>query len=162
MLNTQLKILRWPHTILATPSQDIDIMGENRVHYIQFIQKMMDMYNGKSEWGYMVGLAAPQVGQNWNVFVALNQVFINPKIVPNILKGISRLKEGCYSLEKYKFDYPTIRFYEVKVTWTDINGEEQSKKFRGQDAQVIQHEYDHLMGKLCIHHDTINKENIKE
>ncbi len=161
MLNTKLEILKYPHPILKTPSQDIDIMGPERKHYIQFISKMMEMYNGDSEWGMLVGLAAPQVGKNWNIFVALGEVYINPKVEPNIIKGFSRLKEGCYSLEKNKFDYDTKRYYEIRVTWVDINGETQSRKFRGREAQVIQHEYDHLLGKLCIDHEQEGKKRIQ-
>lgn len=153
MLNTKLEILKYPNKILLTPSQDIDILGPNRKDYIQFIDQMEEMYNGKSEWGIMVGLAAPQVGRNWNIFFALKQVFINPKVEINILKGFSNLKEGCYSLEKDKFDYPTRRAYEIRVIWQDINGEEHNEKFRARDAQVILHEFDHLQGKLCIHHN---------
>lgn len=152
MINTKLTILRYPHEILLTPSQDIDITGEHKEQYLEFISKMMDIYNGKSEWGMMVGLAAPQVGQNWNVFIALNQVYINPKVEINLLKGYSNLSEGCYSLKKDKFDYPVRRAYEIKMTWQDVNGTEHKSKFRGRDAQVIQHEYDHLNGILCINH----------
>lgn len=153
MINTKLDILKYPHSILTTPSHDIDIMGDARVNYLDFIDKMMEMYNGGSEWGHMVGLAAPQVGQNWNIFVAMNQVFINPVITPFEAKGFCRLKEGCYSLEKEKYDYPTIRWYKIRMKWLDINGEEHEQNFFGQEAQVLQHEYDHLQGKLCIHYD---------
>lgn len=149
MLNTTLKILKYPHPILQTPSVDIDILGPNRVNYIQFINKMMEMYDGDSEWGVMVGLAAPQVGKNWNIFVALNQVFINPVMTTFPLKGTSKLLEGCYSLKKNKFDYPTVRYYKIRLKWLDINGVERQQNFVGRDAQVIQHEYDHLQGRLC-------------
>lgn len=152
MLNTKLTILKYPHEILLTPSRDIDIMGDNRKDYIQFIEKMLEMYDGKSEWGFMVGLAAPQVGRNWNIFIALGEVFINPVMTTFPIKGTMDLKEGCYSLEKDKFDYPVKRFYKVRLNWVDINGEEQERNFMGWDAQVIQHEYDHLQGRLCIHH----------
>lgn len=128
-------------------------MGEHRELYLQFIGKMTEMYNGTSEWGTMVGLAAPQVGKNWNVFIALNQVYINPRIEPNLLKGQSDLTEGCYSLKKDNFDYPVKRYYEIKMTWQDVNGTNHKAKFRGREAQVILHEYDHLQGKLCIDYE---------
>lgn len=153
MLNTKLTILKYPHPILQTPSQDIDIMGPNRKDYIQFISKMEEMYNGGSDWGMMVGLAAPQVGQNWNVFIALNQVYINPRVNVNPLKGYSDLMEGCYSLEKNKFDYQVRRAYQIEMIWQDVNGVSHKAKFRGRDAQVIQHEMEHLQGKLCIDHE---------
>ncbi len=155
MLNTKLEILKYPHPILQTPSQDIDIMGDNRRDYIQFIDRMMAMYNGDSPWGMMVGLAAPQVGRNWNIFIALGEVFINPRMEVRTLEGFSRLTEGCYSLETGKFDYPTKRYYHVILEWTDINGEPRREHFRGRHAQVIAHEMDHLLGKTCL--DYANK-----
>lgn len=144
-----LTIVKYPDPILTTPSKDVDIMGPDRKEITDFIIQMMEMYNGKSEWGYMVGLAAPQVGKNWNIFVALGEVFINPRLSIDPLKGFSLLKEGCYSLDKNKFDYPTKRAYKVRLSWIDINGEKHEKNFYGREAQVIQHEYDHLLGKLC-------------
>lgn len=154
MLNTELKVLSYPHPILTSPSVDIDIMGDNRIEYVNFIEKMMEFYRGGGGWGRMVGLAAPQVGKNWNIFIAFNEVFINPVLTPDILRGTSKLKEGCYSLEKNKFDYPTTRYYKVRLKWLDINGEEHSRNFYGSDAQIIQHEYEHLLGKLCVQHDS--------
>lgn len=149
-VNSTLDIIKYPNAILMTPSEDIDIMGPQRKEYVNFIDKMEKMYNGSSPWGYMVGLAAPQVGKNWNVFMALNNVFINPKMEVLSLAGYSDLQEGCYSLDKERYDYPVRRAYKVKLSWVDINGEPYSKKFIGRDAQVIQHEMDHLMGKTCV------------
>lgn len=158
MLNTKLDILKYPHKILTTPSMDIDINGSQRQEYVQFIIKMMEMYKGGTDWGHMVGLAAPQIGKNWNVFIALNEAFINPIVIPDVIKGISHLKEGCYSLEKNKFDYPVTRYFKIRVKWTDINGDLQEKNFTGREAQVIQHEYDHLKGRLCIDHENTQKD----
>ncbi len=152
MLNTKLTILKYPHPILSKKSEDIDIMGSRRKDYIQFINQMLDMYNGKTEWGNMVGLAAPQVGKNWNIFVALNTVFVNPVLEIDPVRGYSDLREGCYSLDADRYDYPTKRAYKVILKWVDLNGEPKKKNFYGRDAQVIQHEYDHLQGKLCVDH----------
>lgn len=149
MINNKLAIIKYPNPILTRPSQDIDIMGPNRKDYLQFISQMEKMYREGGEWGYMVGLAAPQVGRNWNVFVALNQVFVNPRLVIDSLRGYSNLREGCYSLDDNRYDYPTRRAYKVKLTWLDVNGDEHRQNFFGREAQVVQHEYDHLQGKLC-------------
>ena len=150
-VNNKLDILTYPNPILTRPSVDIDIMGPQRMEYVKFITKMEELYRDGGEWGYMAGLAAPQVGKNWNVFIALNTTFINPKMEIDVLKGYSDLQEGCYSLERNKFDYPVRRAYKLKLSWQDINGGQYSRKFIGRDAQVIQHEMDHLYGKLCVH-----------
>lgn len=152
MLNNDLEIIKYPHEILTKPSEDIDILGPQRSELVQWINKFYKFYKDyKSDpkWGNMVGLAAPQVGKNWNIFCAFDQVFINPKVIYNPLKGSSIEQEGCYSLIEGKYDYKVKRFYNVKMTWLDVNGEEHRKNFWGRDAQIIQHEIDHLLGKLC-------------
>ena len=148
--NHKLDIITFPNPILSRVSENIDILGPNRPEYMRFIMDMMDLYRSGGEWGHMVGLAAPQVGKNWNIFIALGSVFINPVLTIDLLKGCSDLQEGCYSLVKGKYDYPVKRAYKVKLEWLDVNGEKQKKNFFGREAQVVQHEYDHLQGKCCL------------
>lgn len=164
MLNTKLTILKHPHQILSSKSEDVDITGPNRKDYVQFIGQMMKMADNP-KWGRMIGLAAPQVGRNWNIFLAdvsnkehplghEMQVFVNPTLEIDPLAGHSDLQEGCYSLDENRFDYPTRRAYKVILRWIDINGEPQKRKFVARDAQIIQHEFDHLLGKLCVDHNS--------
>ncbi len=145
-----LKIITFPNKILTTPSENIDINGPEKEAYLSFIREFADIYNKGEDWGQMVGLAAPQVGKNWNIFIAFGNIFINPRIDVDFRKGFSNLLEGCYSLEKNRFDYPVKRAYKIKVEWTDVTGHTHKKTFTGFDAQIIQHEYDHLMGKCCL------------
>jgi peptide deformylase len=95
-----------------------------------------------------VGLSAPQVGENFNLFIiklpSFEQVFINPKI---ILKGFDiETTEGCLSLpgmeckvkrkQRVKIEFHDRNFKKIKFNYSDIR------------AIIIQHEYDHLIGKL--------------
>ena len=61
----------------------------------------------------------------------------------------SNYHEGCYSLEENKFDYKTTRHDAVKLKWQDIHQKWHEQIFNGIAARIIQHEQDHLEGKLC-------------
>jgi peptide deformylase len=97
-----------------------------------------------------VGLAAPQVGYNYNLFIisynGWEEVFINPKIFSY---GINiNMEERCLSFPNLP---KTIsRKDKVKVTYYDKDWKLRTKKFKGVTARIIQHEYDHLLGKLII------------
>jgi peptide deformylase len=96
-----------------------------------------------------VGLAAPQVGRRQTFFVMDwdgPQVFINPEIE---LVGKRVLgKEGCLSLPGGQYIVP--RALSVKVRATDLNGFTFDLGASGTPAIIIQHEVDHLRGRLLI------------
>src|SRR6476659_6190245 len=91
-------------------------------------------------WGNCVGMAAPQIGYPFNVFVVLGEPFVNVKSV----KGVgdkTYMTEGCFSVPH---EWHSVeRYAKVKV---NINGE--TKEYDGFKAEVIQHEFDHCKGKL--------------
>lgn len=114
-----------------------------------------------------VGLAAPQVGKSIRLFVVdgspftsdgehpelkdFRKVFINAKIVEE--QGDEWIyNEGCLSIPKIREDVkrrPTMR-----IKYLDENFAEHEETFTGISARIIQHEYDHIDGKLFI--DRIN------
>ena len=106
-----------------------------------------------------VGLAAPQVGINLRIFVIdvsdpsgpINpMIFINPKIIKK--SGAINSYEGCLSFPKA---YTNVRRYKnVTVKALDINGRPFIKEGKDGEllARAIQHEFDHLDGKLFIDH----------
>jgi len=106
----------------------------------------------------LIGIAAPQIGENCQVFVTHPRntgarktlkadklrVFINPKIVQSS-KEQSEIYEGCGSLGNNSGIFgPVIRPKEVQVQALDENGQKFSLRCNGIMARVIQHEYDHL------------------
>jgi peptide deformylase len=104
-----------------------------------------------------VGLAAPQVGVLKRLLVmdcikdpALAprpMVLINPAVTW-LSEDLSTYEEGCLSLPD---QYAEIeRPAEVRVRWTDLAGQEQEEQFSGLWATCVQHEIDHLDGKLFI------------
>lgn len=80
-----------------------------------------------------------KVVENLNAYTP----FINPEIVKKrfFLPAVSR----CYSV---KGTYFPKRYYWIKLKYQNIEGEAKEEVFMGLSAFVVQHEIDHLYGKL--------------
>jgi len=113
-----------------------------------FLQQLIiDMFE-TLEYNKGVGLAAPQVGHNLNLFVinsfGIKEVFINPEIQLNGL--MLQTRESCLSFPNMIF--PVDRREIVEIKYYDKNWTLRLSKFDDMIATIIQHEYDHLQGKL--------------
>ena len=104
-----------------------------------------------------IGLAAPQVGVLSRLIV-LDCVkeegeaprplaMINPEVVA-ASDEVSTYEEGCLSIPDQYAE--VTRPAEVEVRWTDPDGHEHREGFGGLWATCVQHEIDHLDGKLFI------------
>lgn len=113
-----------------------------------------------------IGLAAPQVGLSWRMFVthvppgekrtledspatcqAKAVVYINPVLTEP--KGeVESAEEGCLSLPDIRG--MVLRPPVIKITATDLDGKQFSQTATGLLARCWQHEYDHLDGVLII------------
>jgi peptide deformylase len=102
-----------------------------------------------------IGLAAPQVGVMKRVLVMdcikdgppEPMVLINPSVIW-ASEDVSTYEEGCLSIPD---QYAEVkRPAEVQVRWTDLDGVGQERQFAGLWATCVQHEIDHLDGKLFI------------
>ena len=104
-----------------------------------------------------IGLAAPQIAVMSRVLVMdcakeddatpEPMVLINPEVVwTSDARNV--YEEGCLSIpEQYaEVERPS----EVEVTWTDVDGKARRERFDGLWATCVQHEIDHLDGKLFI------------
>jgi len=102
-----------------------------------------------------IGLAAPQVGVTRRVLVMdcikdgppEPMVLINPVTVWES-EDVSTYEEGCLSIPEQYADVK--RPASVTVRWTDLEGAAQERTFEGLWATCVQHEMDHLDGKLFI------------
>lgn len=96
-----------------------------------------------------VGLAAPQIGVHKRAIVVLINTGFRPMLNPVIfwkdLKSKYNTVEGCLSLDEER---ETKRFRKIKVKYINENGVTIIKQFDGYQAQIIQHEIDHLNGIL--------------
>ncbi len=109
-----------------------------------------------------VGLAAPQIGKNFRIFVMKPDkdfmVVINPEILYKSkstspatkaeAKKHKKIMEGCLSLPNYYT--PLERSFEIKIKYMNEKGDTKEESFVGIDAQIVQHEIDHLDGILFI------------
>lgn len=99
-----------------------------------------------------VGLAAPQVGKSWRLFVIIadddvRRVFVNPQIIATSSELVS-FEEGCLSIPKV---YEKImRPDRVTIQAQDEFGKKFMIEADGMLARIIQHENDHLDGILYI------------
>ena len=100
-----------------------------------------------------VGLAAPQVGVNIRLSVVdcggKNRqplVFINPEIIKS--EGKEKFQEGCLSIPGAS--EVVVRAKTVTVKALDRNGQAFQMDLDGLLAECLQHEIDHLNGKLFI------------
>lgn len=106
-----------------------------------------------------VGLAAPQIGKAIKLFVvdvtpfcdeepeleSFRHAFINATILERS-EDEWLFNEGCLSLPGVRED--VMRASTIKMHYFDENFKEQTKIFKGMAARVIQHEYDHIEGRV--------------
>jgi peptide deformylase len=108
----------------------------------------------------LVGMAAPQIGENVRIFVTevretkyrkegtdKLRIFINPKVLSTSEK-LSSGYEGCGSVALAQFFGPVERPEEIAVEAINENGETFTHTADGLLARIIQHEIDHLDGIL--------------
>lgn len=128
-----------------------DITAEIEVLAMDMLQTMYDAPG--------IGLAAPQVGVLQRLIVMdcekradappVPMVLINP-VVLWTSEDMSTYDEGCLSIpDQYaEVDRPA----QVRVGWTGLDGVEHEQQFEGLWATCVQHEIDHLNGRLFIHY----------
>ena len=92
-----------------------------------------------------VGLAAPQVGSPYRLFVVnfgnLNEVFVNPKILSRG-KKLEEAEEGCLSVPR---TWGLVkRPIQSSIEYLDLKGRKRQANLSGYYSRIIQHEYDHL------------------
>jgi peptide deformylase len=153
-----LPIVAYGEPVLKKRAEEIK---ENSEDLQKLIADMYEtMYNANG-----VGLAAPQVNKSIRLFVVdgssfaededesthymreFKHVFINPVILDE--KGNEwGFNEGCLSIPGIREE--VFRKEELTIKYQDENFKEQKKKFKGFAARIIQHEFDHLEGKLFV------------
>jgi peptide deformylase len=141
-----LRIIRYPSAILRQRAALVPAVNDE-VRAV--VTRMIDLM--KDEKG--VGLAAPQVGLAWRLFVTDIaeeggvRVYVNPTV--RLLPGErDRREEGCLSIPNIhvEIERPT----HAALTAIDLEGQPIDRVATGFIARVWQHEFDHLNGVLII------------
>lgn len=140
---SDLNIKKHPNFVLRKKCEMLNGFGETEKQLASDMATTMYAAGG-------IGFAAPQVGISKKVIIVdvgkglLKMV--NPKITAK--KGSSSLEEGCLSVPEKSIN--VRRAEEITVSYIDENDKECTKTFHGLTARAIQHEVDHLAGKLII------------
>lgn len=167
-LNTQTKlqlmdILEFPDTNLRIKAEPIKPDEIN-----QELQKTIDIMFETMYDAPGVGLAGTQVDFHKSIAVidiseTKDQpiVIINPVYIPVESAGKYQVQEGCLSVPGFGFETP--RWSQVILKALDRNGKEFEMHCEGLMAQCVQHECDHLQGKLYIDYlSSLKRDRIKK
>ena len=146
-----MQIVQHPDIFLREPTSEVKLplSAEDQV----IIDQMIDtMYRNNG-----IGLAANQVGYARRIFVMDTsndrnspKIFINP-VIEKRAKNKVTAGEGCLSCLNQFADVRRPEY--VGLKWICRHGKEQYKTFYHLPARVVQHEMDHLEGRLCIDYD---------
>lgn len=140
-----LPISYYGDLVLKTRASEIDTFG---LELKELISNMFETLETKDSG---VGLAAPQIGRSIRLFITKigedKRVFINPEIL-EYSEETCFITEGCISVPGIREEVERPK--EVVVKFQDEEGNEHQETFTGFLARVIQHEYDHLEGKIFI------------
>ncbi len=146
------RILVYPEDCLKQVAKPVKIFNDPALK--ELVQDMLDtMYDAPG-----VGLAAPQIGVSLRVAVTdvdwkkeggekHHQVWINPEFLWKS-EETAITEEGCLSLPEIygEVERPKV----VRLRWYDLQGKQHEQDFDGFQATALQHEFDHLDGKVFI------------
>ena len=143
----KLKIILYPDPVLKRVSEPIQGVSDGVRQVARRMLELMHEARG-------VGLAAPQVGLSWRLFVANptgdpadDRVFINP-VLSNPSSEKHTRDEGCLSIPHVTGDI--TRPLAITIDALDENGQPFSLTSDELPARVWQHETDHLDGILIL------------
>lgn len=152
------------HEILRQHAQEVQLplSAQDKA----FIQNMYNFFDAlESSVHKPAGLAAPQLGKSLRVII-INvpadakkyrkfvyntippTILINPSYTPILKEGKTKDWEGCYSIPKKMGE--VYRYQAIQYIAYALDGKEISGTAKGFLARVIQHEVDHINGKLYI------------
>lgn len=117
-----------------------------------------------------IGLAAPQIGKSIRLFIVdgspleeepdmenFKKAFINPQILEEF-GAPWEFEEGCLSIPSIREN--VSRKGKLKIRYYDENWNQHEETYDGMKARIIQHEYDHIEGKLFVDYLTPLKKRL--
>ncbi len=143
------EIVIYPHEVLKKPTQKVENIDDNIIKIVNDMWDTMYEDNG-------VGLACNQIGESLSIVIIDTSIkegvqpvkltLINPEIIAS--EGKQTYKEACLSVPGVAAEVE--RAYWVKVKALTPKGQEEIFEFEGFPAVVVQHELDHLQGKVFL------------
>ena len=155
-----MEILLVPHPILRQKANKLKSITEEDIKIANQMMEAMIKAPG-------VGLAANQVGILKQIVTInyedkesnkkVNYVLFNPSIIKYSDETVV-MEEGCLSLPEQYADVERPK--EIVVEYIDENKKTIKKEIDGYQARILQHEIDHLSGKLFVDYLSSLKRNI--
>ena len=150
---TDLRILKYPHASLRAKNDEITPEEIQNGSIAKIAREMfLIMYAAQG-----VGLAAPQVGINKRLMVYnesgdrskwLNEVILINPVITEFSDTTDIEIEGCLSFPNMNGSVERSKW--IKVEAMNLKGKTIKKKYKGWEARIFQHEYDHLDGIVYI------------
>ncbi len=143
----KVHIVYYPDPVLKRPAAPLDGIPDDIGDIVDGMREVMELEKG-------IGLAAPQVGLSLRLILvrpgddpADELVLVNPEITR--YKGKKEWgEEGCLSFPGIWGQ--VLRHPRVDVRYTDLEGVERTLEAEDLVARILQHEIDHLDGKLFV------------
>ncbi len=153
------KLLYVPNPLLRQKTKKIDIVGEDELKIAKKMKKIMLDAPG-------VGLAANQIGILKQIVTIsfvdhetkkeVQYSLFNPEII-SFSKEKIIMEEGCLSLPKQFAEIE--RPEKIKIQYLDERNKLVKKELTGVESRILQHEIDHLSGKLFVDYLSSLKRN---
>ena len=147
------EIVRMGHPVLRAPAEPVPASAMRSTAFARLIDDMVETMRAADG----VGLAAPQVGIGWRLFVyeaagtgsaAIPlRVAVNPVLEPEP-GDLEDDWEGCLSIPDLRGLVP--RHPAVRLRALDLHGAPYERRVEGFEARIVQHENDHLDGVLFL------------
>jgi peptide deformylase len=136
--------------VLKQESRTVSDFGEELARLAKLMFEVMDREEG-------IGLAAPQIGIGKKLMVWRDPesedryALANPRITARS-EGVDTETEGCLSLPGHAMEVPRADW--VRVEAQDLDGNPVTLELSGYRARIMQHEVDHLEGRLILDRTT--------
>lgn len=138
-----LEVVHYPHPALTKKCKPVTVFDDELRVLVEQMYLTMNIGNG-------IGLAANQVNVDKYFFVMeisnVRYCFINPVILNKT--GSTIYKEGCLSFPGISQNIE--RFERISLKWQDVYGQSHEQEFNGLAAICIQHEIEHIEGKIFL------------
>ncbi len=145
-------IIMYGDPVLRKKAKDIE-KGSDITELVRDMNETMNAAHG-------IGLAAPQIGKSVRLFVVdgtsvedepelanFKKTFVNPEIIDQDGEEWA-FEEGCLSIPTIREEI--FRKENLRIRYFDENWIPHQEEYSGMKARIIQHEYDHIEGKLFI------------
>ena len=155
-----MEILLVPHPVLRQKANKLTSITNEDIKFANLMMEVMIKAPG-------VGLAANQVGVLKQIVTInfedkennkkINYILFNPSII-QYSKDTSLMEEGCLSLPDQYADVERPK--EIILEYMDEKEKVIRKQIDGYEARILQHEIDHLSGKLFVDYLSSLKRNM--